>query len=99
MIGALIIQYARIKLTADTLYTCTVADDKGGDVVDNNKSQNKEKTSFLSQQLLLQFQTWYLLQDYLYMCVIAQPLRCSQDWFQSYNSGLDGCRFLHHFHL
>ena len=43
MTGALIIQYTRTKLIADTLYTCSEEGDKDEDVVANDMPQNKKK--------------------------------------------------------
>ena len=43
MTGALIIQYTRTKLIADTLYTCSEGGDKDEDVVANDMPQNKKR--------------------------------------------------------
>ena len=41
MTGALIIQYTRTKLIADTIYTCSEEGDKDEDMVANDMPQNK----------------------------------------------------------
>ena len=43
MTGALIIQYTRTKLIADTLYTCSEGGVKDEDVVANDMPQNKKR--------------------------------------------------------
>ena len=43
MTGALIIQYTRTKLIADSLYICSEEGDKDEDVVANDMPQNKKK--------------------------------------------------------
>ena len=43
MTGALIIQYTRTKLIADTLYTCSEGGDKDEDVVAKDMPQNKKR--------------------------------------------------------